>query len=104
MCPAPREIIGMCTPGAISTVGTAATAATKAACITRMLRRPGVPCVIVQVRAVLARATLECIKRTVPTAGCFYFYFYLYLILVLLRFNVQVVCIRVVLVRAQTRF
>ena len=41
VCPAPREIIGMCTPGAISTVGTAATAATKAACITRMLRRPG---------------------------------------------------------------
>ena len=41
VCPVPREIIGMCTPGAISTVGTAAAADTKTACITRMTATGG---------------------------------------------------------------
>ena len=39
-CRGPSEIIGMCTPGAISTVGTAATAATKAACIRPIMATP----------------------------------------------------------------
>ena len=39
-CRAPSESIGMCTPGAISTVGTAATAATKAACIRSITATP----------------------------------------------------------------
>ena len=39
-CRGPSEIIGMCTPGAISTVGTAATAATKAGCITKNMATP----------------------------------------------------------------